>query len=237
MFAAITGGAQGIGLAIARRFTAAGWEVALVDRHLCSDRRLQDAQLVVDLTVKDSLAQVVSSLAPRADVLVNAAGIYPVTAALSVTDEEWRAVVELNLTVPASLSREFARQWIADARGGSIINITSTAAVVPRQGISHYASTKAGLNMLSRVLANEWGRHGIRVNCVAPGVIDTPTARAQLYTDTGRKDHTAKLARIPLGRVGRADEVASAVFYLASDEASYITGTTLFVDGGYTCGF
>jgi NAD(P)-dependent dehydrogenase (short-subunit alcohol dehydrogenase family) len=119
---------------------------------------------------------------------------------------------------------------------GRIVNVSSTASVLARPGVAHYASSKAGVSMLTRVLAIELAPHGITVNAVCPGVIGTETVLAMSNRPELKAENAAKLKHIPLGRLGEPEEIASAVAFLVSSEAKYITGATLFVDGGFTLG-
>lgn len=235
--AVVTGGAQGIGLAVARRLDTEGRSVVVVDRQLCRDPAFLGAQLQVDLLGDGAVAEVTSRLPADTDLLVNVAGIYPTTAALDIEPDEWEQVVRLDLTVPFQLSQALARTWVSAGRTGVVVGVSSTAATVVRPGIAHYGAAKAGLSMLTRVLAVEWAPFGIRVNAVGPGLVVTETGQEMLRDERARIEHSAKLARIPAGRTGEPEEIAEAVAFLASPRAGYITGQTLYVDGGYTAGF
>jgi NAD(P)-dependent dehydrogenase (short-subunit alcohol dehydrogenase family) len=125
---------------------------------------------------------------------------------------------------------------VAAERGGNIVNIASAAGTIARPGVAHYCTSKAGLIMLTKALAIEWAEHDIRVNAVAPGLIETPGVKDLLATEEGRQEHQQKIAKIPMARTGRPGEVAETVVFLASDGASFVTGHTLFVDGGYSAG-
>jgi 2-keto-3-deoxy-L-fuconate dehydrogenase len=125
---------------------------------------------------------------------------------------------------------------IADGVAGSIVNISSTSSRLARPGIAHYGASKAGLNQLTAVAAVELAPHGIRVNAILPGVIGTERAQASLATEQGRAEHAAKLARIPLARVGTPAEIVSLALFLLSPESSYCTGALFTADGGFTLG-
>lgn len=151
--------------------------------------------------------------------------------------EEWDRVLGLNLRAPFLCSRAAARHMVSSGRPGNIINIASTAGAIARPGVAHYAASKAALIMLTKVLAIEWAEHDIRVNAVAPGLVETPgVVDGLLGTEEGRREHLRKLEKIPMARPGEPREIADAVVFLASESSSFVTGHTLFVDGGYSAG-
>lgn len=162
------------------------------------------------------------------DVMVNNAGVQTETPFWELSEEIWDWVIGTNLKGTFLCSRAAAKQMIPRKRG-RIINISSVHQEIPRKGIAHYAASKGGIHMLTKVMALELAPHGINVNCVAPGAI--ATAMNQHLVDS--PDALAALERIiPRGRIGQPIDVAPAVIYLASDEADYVTGSTIFVDGG-----
>ena len=164
----------------------------------------------------------------RIDVLVNNAGVQFPKPSLEVTEEDWQRTVDTNLKGYFFASQRAAKYMTA---GGAIINIGSVNAVTVVPGQAVYAATKAGISQMTKSLAREWGRQGIRVNCIGPGSIPTLINR-EIYKDP--EVERAMCEKIPMGRRGRTEEIADAALFLASDFASYITGQTLFVDGGLT---
>ncbi len=240
----VTGAASGIGLRISEDFVGAGAKVVAVDRdgpsvdELCSRLGVEACLPVTEDVLADSAAERVVGTAVEAfgalDVLVNCAGIFPTAPALEISAKEWDRVLGTNLKAPFLFSQAAARRMIDANRTGSIVNIASSAAVVARPGVAHYCASKAALVMLTKVLAIELAQHGIRVNAVAPGLVETPGVGGLTATEEGREEHRRKMARIPLARTGEPGEISEAVLFLAS--GSFITGETLFVDGGYSAG-
>ncbi len=245
-FAIVTGAASGIGREIALAMSEAGAGVLAVDRDgrgLDETRSLVDGPkvkpLVLDL-LEDGAGERAVEGAMEAlggiDVLVNCAGVFPSSPALDLGTAEWDLVLGLNLRAPFLLSQAVARHVVATEKGGNIVNVASAAGTIARPGVAHYCTSKAGLIMLTKALAIEWAEHDIRVNAVAPGLIETPGVEDLLATEEGRQEHQQKIAKIPMARTGRPGEVAETVLFLASDSASFVTGHTLFVDGGYSAG-
>ncbi|MCI4362556.1 MAG: SDR family oxidoreductase, partial [Thermoplasmata archaeon] len=174
----------------------------------------------------------------RLDILVNNAGIFPFSPATETPSALWERVLGVNLSGAFFLAQESAKAMERAGNGGSIVNIASVDAFRPTGNLAHYDASKGGLVMLTRSLALEFGPKKIRVNAVAPGSIETPGAGAAmgaaLPAGANVQDLAkAFLARIPLGRMGAPDDIATAVLYLVSPAASYVTGATLVVDGGY----
>lgn len=244
-FAAVTGAASGNGQAIAEKLLADGATLAAIDlnadalRDVFGDRPevLQvHADVADEDSVKAGFAQIGNTF-DRLDVLVNNAGIVKFGTFESLSLAEWDQVFAVNSTGPFLVSRE--AYPLLKAGGGdhtrSIVNITSVEAhiVISSSGHPqiHYNASKGALLQLTRALAVEAAKSGIRVNAVAPGFIETPFTAEALGKDEVRN---WLLERTPLGRIGKPEDVANGVAFLASDEASWVTGTTLFVDGGWT---
>jgi NAD(P)-dependent dehydrogenase (short-subunit alcohol dehydrogenase family) len=240
--ALITGGASGIGFATASRIIAEGGEVGVIDldpeglRRSRNDLKLQFAQRC-DVRhpgeVEAAVDAAARALGGPIDVLVNAAGVYRIQPLIDLAPEEWDHVFAVNLRGTYLACRAVGRRMIATGNGGSIVNLSSIAALVAdaHEPAAHYNASKAGVIALSMQLAVEWAPHGIRVNAVCPGLIDTPMLRVMDNPETGAAYVESS---VPLRRLGRADEVASAIAFLLSDEAAYITGAAIPIDGGLT---
>lgn len=244
--AVITGAASGIGRGSSLALSRAGAKVVLVDRDEDGVRETRSLvgtgkAYVIDADLLEPGAEnaIVDESVEQfgaVDILVNCAGAFPTRAALEMSAQEWDGVLNLNLRAPFLLSQAVARQMVSAGKPGSIINIASTAGAVARPGVAHYCASKAALIMLTKVLAIEWAEHDIRVNAVAPGLVETPGVKASLTTEEDESEHKQKLAKIPMSRPGEPREIAEAVVFLASDTSSFVTGHTLFVDGGYSAG-
>ncbi len=233
--ALVTGATGGIGAAIAKALHDAGATVGISGTReaVLAERaaELGDRVHVLPCNLGDDDA--VAGLIPAADeamgsvdILVNNAGITRDGLAMRMKDEEWNEVLNVNLTSSFKLARACLRGMMK-RRNGRIISITSVVGTMGNAGQANYAASKAGTVGMSKALAQEVASRGITVNCVAPGFIETAMTDA-----LNEKQREAILTTIPAGRLGQGDEVASAVLYLASDEAAYITGQTLHVNGG-----
>ena len=237
--AVITGAARGIGRATAERFAAEGAIVALLDRDGAEAesvaRAIGGAAFGVAVDVSDApavsaaVAQVIER-AGRIDVLINNAGIVRDATLQKTSDEAWEAVVGVNLTGTFNMGRAVAAHMTG--RGaGAIVNAASIVGVYGNFGQSNYVATKSGVIGLTRVWARELGRKGVRVNCVAPGFIAT-----DMTAGMPGEVLAAMKGKTPLGRLGTADDVARAYLFLASDDAAFINGQVLGVDGGLVLG-
>lgn len=240
----VTGAASGIGQAIARHLADQGMTVAGIDidggrlasmRDDLGDRFQGFAGDLCDTDAPERLVAAAWDACGPISGLVNAAGIYPVTPLFDMPVAEWDAVLNLNLRAPFLMVQALGRRMAEAGVAGSVVNIGSSASTLARPGIGHYGASKAGLSQLTRNLAVELAPHGIRVNAVAPGLIGTERVMEHAR-GAGGEEHAAKVARIPLGRAGRPEELVDLVDYLLSDRASYVTGSILFVDGGLTLG-
>lgn len=241
----VTGASRGIGREIATTFARAGATVALLDVDAsaaeAAAQQLRQATgrdhgaFAVDVRDASAVGRVTAEVERRygrIDVLVNNAGIAQNTAAEEMPDEEWRNVFDVNVHGVFFCSREFGKRMIA-AGQGAIVNIASMSGMVVNrpQPQAHYNASKAAVIMLTKSLATEWARHGVRVNSVSPGYIGTEMTQAGLANDEWQR---IWLDMTPMHRVGEPHDVAAAVQYLASDAARYVTGSNLVVDGGYT---
>jgi len=241
--ALVTGGAKGIGRAISRQLAEAGHAVVVTGRdvdalHAVVDE-LEEAGATaharrMDVGDPDSVAAVfadVESTIGTVDVLVNCAGVIIRGDAEDLSDRDWSTVIDTDLNGAFWCSRAAARGMLAQGRG-VIVNVGSVASSTGISGRVSYTTAKAGLSGMTRTLAVEWAKRGIRVNAVAPGW--TLTDMVQSGFDEGRLDEDGLVGRIPMGRLAATEEIASVVLFLASDAASYITGQVLAVDGGFT---
>ena len=235
----ITGGARGIGRATAAAFAGEGARVVVADIDgsvaEATARELGDGAIGLAIDVAD-VASVKSAVATalarteHIDVLINNAGITCDATLLKTSDEAWDAVIGVNLSGTFNMTREVAAHMVA--RGsGAIVNASSVVGVYGNFGQTNYVATKAGVIGMTRVWARELGRKGVRVNCIAPGFIATDmTAKMPADVLDGMKKRT------PLGRLGTPEDVARAYLFLSSDEAAFINGQVLGVDGGLVAG-
>ncbi len=238
----VTGGAQGIGLAIAARATQAGARVVVCDRNRsaldAAGHELGSETLTVDCDVSDEAScegalDAVMRQHGHLDVLVNNASIFErVAATPSQSRDDWRSVIDVNLQGTFLMSRGAARIMAKQSAGGSIVNISSITGLIGFRGSNAYGVSKAAVAMMTRTMATDLASRGVRVNAVAPGFVETAMLEG-LERDVGL-ERSAFHRRIPMGRLGQPDEIAAAVLFLASDLARYITGVVLPVDGGAT---
>ena len=239
----ISGGTSGIGLAAARRFLEegsrvfiAGIEAAEVSEAIASLRAAGDAEgIVCNVSREDDVTRMVEAAETAlggVDVLVNNAGIAWREPFLSITAEHWDRMLAVNLRGMFLVARAVARRMAAQG-SGVIINMSSTNGISGEEGFAHYNASKGGVLLLTKTMAVELGRHGIRVNALCPGYIRTPLNAAIASARGGPVfDQAYAAERIPLGRVGEAEDVAAAYAFLASDDAAFIHGTGLVIDGG-----
>jgi NAD(P)-dependent dehydrogenase (short-subunit alcohol dehydrogenase family) len=237
--ALITGAARGIGLAVAKRFLADGWRVALLDiendllkKSVAALAKPEETLAmtcdVSETNAVESAVEQIESRFGRLDALVNNAGVAVFAPLMETSDADWSRVLAVNLTGPFVCTKA-AVPLMRRHGGGAIVNITSISGLRASTLRSAYGTSKAGLAHLTKQLAVELAELGIRVNGVAPGPVDTAMAKA-VHSPAIRADyHDA----IPLNRYGLEEELAEAVFFLCSDRASYITGQILAVDGGF----
>ncbi len=238
--AVVTGGTRGIGLAVAKRLVADGYDVLLTYKGdaeaaeaakselSASDRQVE--AIAADISTAEGAGVAIEAAMQqlgRLDVLVNNAGITRDTLLMRMNDEDWDDVLTTNLK-GAFLTSKAAIRPMLRQRSGRIVNVSSVVGQVGNAGQANYAASKAGMIGLSKALAQEVASRGITVNCVAPGAIEVE----RYFKTNPSYDRGAMGKKIPLGRVGFPEDVAPLVVFLASDDASYITGETILVDGG-----
>ena len=233
--ALVTGASGGIGAEVARVLHGAGAVVTLSGTRLpplealaaeLGNRAFVAACDLSDTAAVEALPKTAADLMGSVDILVNNAGITRDGLMMRMSDEDWLAVIEVNLNSTFRLSRAVLRGMMK-ARWGRIVNITSVVAQSGNPGQVNYAAAKAGVVGLSKSMAQEVGSRGITINCVAPGLVATA------MTDKLNDDQRSRiLAAVPVGRMGTPHEIAAAVLYLASQEAAYVTGATLDINGG-----
>ena len=240
----ITGAAGGIGRAAARQFCREGASVALVDRdadglgEIAEECRELGAPQVLELELNQTDASAVAEAIEtvwtelgRADALFANAGYGKLAPFLEVSARDWQRHVDVNVTGTFSVCQEAARRMAEDRGGGSIVINASSGAEVYADQLSAYCVTKAATRMLAIAMASELGVHRVRVNAVMPGVIETGMTAPMLADDRHREVLTAET---PVGRLGKPEDVAKLVCFLASDDAEYMTGAALMIDGGQT---
>jgi NAD(P)-dependent dehydrogenase (short-subunit alcohol dehydrogenase family) len=241
--ALITGGGTGIGLEIARCMVAAGATVIITGRR---ESVLQEsaadlgegAHFVVndvsDLSGTDALIEQIEAEHGPLDILVNNAGINMKKPALEVTDEDFSRIIHTNLNAVFALTRAAAQRMVP--RGsGTIIMISSMAAYYGIDRVVAYAASKSAVEGMVKVLASEFSKHGVRVNAIAPGFIETEMSRTAMNSDPDRRDRAMR--RTPMGKFGKPSDIGHAAVFLASEAARYVTGVSLPVDGGNSIGF
>jgi len=240
--AIVTGGGSGIGREIAHCLAQEGARVVVADVRLppAEETAFQikevggDAIAIrTDVSSPSQVSAMVSQTLGywgQVDILVNNAGVIGRAPFLEMDEAEWDRVLLVNLKGAFLCGQVVARAMVQAGRGGKIVNITSVSSKVARRRLSHYCASKGGLHMLTKVMALELAPCKINVNAIAPGFIETPLSKPSLENPTAFQD---RMSHIPWGRVGQPEDVAKAVLFLVSKEADYITGTALFVDGGW----
>lgn len=238
----LAGGAGGLGAPLAEAFAARGAHVVVAD--IDADRADVTAETlkrnggtahatVLNVVDPKSCAAAVDttiSACSRIDGLVNATGVYRVGEATALSDADWKLTLDVNLTGGFMLARAAGMAMIAQG-SGRIVTIASVSSRVANPLYAAYAASKAGVSHLTRVLAVEWARHGVTVNAIGPAVTPTPLAQPILGNESAR---AAALARIPAGRFGTPDDIVGAAVFLLSPAGSFVTGQTIYVDGGRT---
>jgi len=242
--AVVTGASRGLGQQMSRALARAGANLVITSRHLGDLRAFQEEieslgcrVLAVELDVRDAadlaaIADSVRQQCGRIDILVNNAGCNVRKPALEVTPADWDLVLETNLRGSFFVAQAFARHMV-EQRYGRIINIGSVTSVFGYAGLAPYCASRGGIKQLTMSLADEWGRFGVTVNCLAPGWFRT-RQNAVLYENEKWVEYITD--RIPMKRPGQPNDLDGAVVFLASDASGYITGQTLLVDGGITTG-
>jgi len=238
--AVVTGGARGIGFESAKALKEGGAIVVIVDVNAEGGAKAAEQLgidfLQVDLTQSDQVAKLaadVRSKYGRIDIAFNNAGIAVNVPSEECTDEDWHKVININLSAVFYCCREFGKMMLSQGKG-SIINTASMSGIISNtpQPQAAYNTSKAGVIMLTKSLAGEWARRGVRVNSISPGYIGTEMTKLGMSNPDWHKEW---LHFTPMSRVGEPREVAAVVVFLASDASSYFTGSNLVVDGGYTC--
>lgn len=219
----VTGGGSGIGAGTASLLADKGWSVVRADLRASKD------VVALDVANESDWERVLSDHGPF-DALVNCAGVRTRHAITELALDEWDRVVRINLTGSFLAVKHFARHCLADGRAGSVVNIASVNSFGAVPGQPHYVASKAGVAMLTKAAALELATKKIRVNAIAPGPIVTPMLAERLNEPGGREWLEEK---VPMGRLGEVEDCARGIAFLLSDEASYITGVTLPIDGGW----
>lgn len=242
----VSGASRGLGQGFALALARAGADVAITSRTLASLQETKDAiealgrrtvPLELDVRDYDSIQAAARAAAQafggKIDILINNAGCNVRKPALEVTWDDWNLVLDTNLRGAFFLAQAIAREAMIPHRAGRIINIGSVTCQAGYAGLGPYGASRGGIKQLTMSLAHDWGAYGITVNCLAPGWFKTQQNRV-LYEDAGWVEYLCE--RIPLGRPGAPGDLEGALLFLASDASAYVTGQTLFVDGGITVG-
>ena len=238
--AVVTGANTGLGQGISVALAAAGAHVFGVARRSCDETAAKVeavggkfTEVMADMSKLESIGIILSEVkkhTERIDILVNNAGIIKRCDAIDVPVEDWDSVIDINLRMVYFLSQAVAKDWMADGKGGKIINICSMLSFQGGIRVPAYTASKSAVMGITKALANEWARHGINVNGIAPGYMATNNT-AQLRQDAERSEDI--LSRIPAGRWGTPADVQGAAIFLASAASDYVNGYTIAVDGGW----
>lgn len=237
--ALVTGANTGLGQGICVAYAGAGANVIGVARRSCQETADKIAaiggsftEIIADLSDINAIPHIAAEAAKirRVDILVNNAGIIKRCDSVDVTMQDWDSVININEKMVFFLSQAFAKDWITDGKGGKIINIASMLSYQGGIRVPSYTASKSAVMGLTRALANEWAKHNINVNAIAPGYMATNNTQ-NLRNDEQRSGEI--LERIPAGRWGTPEDITGAAIFLASDAAAYVHGFTLAVDGGW----
>jgi 2-deoxy-D-gluconate 3-dehydrogenase len=238
--ALVTGANTGLGQGICEAYARAGANVIGVARRSCEETAKAIAKIggsfteiiadLSDLAVIPAIVEKAIAAYGRVDILVNNAGIIKRCDAVDVTVEDWDAVININEKMVFFLCQAFAKGWIADGKGGKVINIASMLSYQGGIRVPAYTASKSAIMGLTKELANEWAKYGINVNAIAPGYMATNNTQ-NLRNDENRSDEI--LARIPAGRWGTPEDIAGAAIFLSSGASDYVNGFTVAVDGGW----
>ena len=251
--AIITGAARGIGEAIAKRYAENGATVVIADLNIdeaekTSDKfkemKLSSISIRVDVQSEKEVNQLIEKVMDkfgRIDILVNNAGINTLSNRVPLHEvpiEEWNRIIAVDLTGVFLVSKKVIKEMLPHKRG-KIINISSVVGLVPLRLQSAYVAAKAGITNLTRSMAIEYGHLGINVNAIAPGSVITDATRALFYSDIKEQKTKSEslISHIPLGKPGEPEDISGAALFLASDDANYITGSVIVIDGGWSCGY
>lgn len=230
--ALVTGGARGIGRAIAEKLASEGAKMVITcDMGEATFEQENIKHEILNVTDREAVKALIAKITAefgKIDILVNNAGITKDALLVRMSEDQWDAVIDVNLKGVFNITQAVAPVMMKN-KGGSIVTISSVVGLYGNMGQTNYAATKGGVIAMTKTWAKELSRKNIRANCVAPGFIETPMTK-----ELPEKVLTAMIDRIPLARLGQAEDIANAVLFLASDESSYITGETISVGGGMT---
>ncbi len=241
--AIVTGGNSGLGFATAKKFCDNGIRTYIIGRtkdrteNACKEIGDDAVPVIFDLTDLEDIPAMIEDIFKKEghiDILVNNAGINMKKDFTEVTDAEFEQVIHTNLFSVFAISREVVKK-MKETGGGSIVNISSMAAQYGLPGVIAYSSSKTAIEGMTRAMAVELAEYGIRVNCIAPGFIKTKMTAKALDSDPARKEKV--FSRTPMGKMGLPEDIGDAAYFFALDEAKFVTGTVLPVDGGNSIGF